>query len=79
MKPERDTNFRNLIAKTVKATGQPISVVENVIEDYFKIMAQAIQWDRPVKIHIDYIGDLVYNQKWRDKVTKKINDSRNKV
>lgn len=78
MKLERDKHFRSLINKTAKETGHSAGVVENVVEDYFKIMAQAIQWSKPVTIHIDYIGDLVFNQKWVDKV-QEINDSRNKV
>lgn len=76
--PERDRQFRDLIAHTVRETGQPISVVEKTIEGYFQIMAQAIQWDKPVTIHVDYIGDLVFNQKWKDKI-KQVNDNRNKV
>lgn len=76
--PERDRQFRDLIAHTVKETGQPIKVVEDIVEGYFQIMVQAIQWDNPVTIHVDYIGDLVFNQKWKDKI-KEVNDNRNKI
>lgn len=76
--PERNREFRDLIAYTVRETGQPINLVENIVEQYFQIVAQGIQWDKPITIHIDYIGDLVFNQKWHDKI-KQINDNRNKV
>lgn len=76
---KRDKNFRDLINLTASQTKRPISEVEDTIEIYTKIISQLIEWDKPVTIHIDYIGDLVYNQKWADKVKEIKNARSNEV
>lgn len=72
---KRDRNFREWLQFTAKETGLPISEVEEAVDIYFRTMSQIIEWDNPVSIHVDYIGDLIFNQKWRDKV-KEIADGR---
>lgn len=77
--PNRDRDFRDYIIMTAKDTGIPIKDVEEAVEIYMKILKQAIVWDKPVTIHVDYIGDLVYNEKWRDKVKEVIDARSNQV
>lgn len=74
----RDKDFRELIALTAKQTGVPIADVERTVEFYFKTTANLIQWDNPVTIHMNYIGDFVYNQKHADKVQKIIEETHRK-
>lgn len=72
---KRDKNFRDLINKTAETTGFNPNEVDRTVEFYFKTMAQLIEWKNTVTIHMDYIGDLIYNQKWVDRV-KKAQDKR---
>lgn len=73
--PKRDRDFREWLQFTAKETGLSISEVEEAVDIYFRTMSQIIEWNNPVSIHVDYIGDLIFNQKWRDKV-KEIADGR---
>lgn len=73
----RDKDFRELIALTAKQTGVHIADVERAVEFYFKTTATLIEWDRPVTIHMNYIGDFVYNEKHAAKVKQIIEKARN--
>lgn len=75
--PNRDKDFRDMLYAISKKTGVPISKVEEAVESYFRTISSLIEWDRPVSIHIDYIGDLKFNQKQLDKA--KENANRHKV
>lgn len=65
---KRDRLFRDLLEATAKETGVKIADVERTVEFYLKTCSQLIQWDNPVTIHLNYIGDLAYNHKWKNKV-----------
>lgn len=66
--PKRDKVFRDLLNLTATQTKIPIADVERSIEFYLKNVSQIIEWDNPVTIHIDYIGNLIFNQKYKNKM-----------
>lgn len=73
--PKRDRVFRDLIDKVVKETGLKIGDVESAVEFYFKTTATLIQWDNPVTIHFNYIGDLQFNHPQYKKYLERKNGS----
>lgn len=73
--PKRDRVFRDLIDIVVKETGLKPGDVESAVEFYFKTTANLIQWDNPVTIHLNYIGDLNFNHPQYDLYLKRKNGS----
>ena len=63
MRLKRSNANRKLLEKTAKDTNQSYHTVEDVTDFYKKTVAQLVMMDKPVTIHIDYIGRLEFNEK----------------
>ncbi len=75
---KRDKDFRDRLNKTAAITGIPIAEVDKAVDFYTRTIANLIQWDKPIDIHIDYIGTLTWQQVKYDKTQEAI-DNRNKI